>query len=69
MRLIRWSPQAAAPARAIFTPVPPNFDVSQRPGNEAENIIVVNSTNPAERGGHGLRGRPHERGAVSGRVV
>src|SRR5579864_3909668 len=37
---------AAGPARGGFTQVPPNFDVSRRPGNEAENTIAVNPTNP-----------------------
>jgi hypothetical protein len=39
--------ELAAPAgREPATPVPPNFDVSQRPGNEAENTIAVNPINP-----------------------
>ena len=38
--------RAAAPARGFLTPLPPNFDVSQRPGNEAENTIAVNPANP-----------------------
>ena len=37
---------AAGPARGVATPVAPNFDVSQRPVNEAENTIAVNPTNP-----------------------
>src|SRR6516165_11877688 len=39
-------PGAAGPARGVVTPVAPNFDVSQRPGNEAENTIAINPTNP-----------------------
>lgn len=38
--------QAAAPAQGSRPPVPPNFDVSQRPGNEGENTIAANPTNP-----------------------
>jgi len=38
--------QAAPAAWRAATPVPPNFDVSQRPGNEAENTIAVNPTDP-----------------------
>ena len=38
--------QAAAPARAFPGPVPPNFDVSVRPGNEAENTIAANPADP-----------------------
>jgi hypothetical protein len=60
---------AAAPVLGGFTPVPPNSDVSQRPGNEAENTICCQPHQPAERGGHGLRGWPHERGAVPGGFV
>jgi hypothetical protein len=37
---------AAAPAQGVAVPVPRNFDVSQLPGNEAENTIAVNPTNP-----------------------
>ena len=38
--------QAATAAPGPAMPVPPNFDVSQRPGNEAENTIAANPTNP-----------------------
>jgi hypothetical protein len=37
---------AAAPARGVSTPIPPSFDVSQRPGNEAENTIAANPLDP-----------------------
>jgi hypothetical protein len=37
---------APAPARGAFTTVPRNFDVSQWPGNDAENTIAVNRTDP-----------------------
>jgi hypothetical protein len=38
--------RAAGHARAFPAPVPPNFDVSARPGNEAENTIAVNPADP-----------------------
>lgn len=38
--------RAAAHARAFPRPVPPNFDVSARPGNEAENTIAANPADP-----------------------
>src|SRR5690349_9326669 len=37
---------AAAHARAFPAPVWPNFDVSARPGNEAENTIAANPADP-----------------------
>src|SRR5690242_21335825 len=38
--------RAAAHARAFAAPAWPNFDVSARPGNEAENTIAVNPADP-----------------------
>jgi len=38
--------RTAVAAREYAVPVPTNFDVSQRPGNEAENTIAVNPTDP-----------------------
>ena len=37
---------AVTPARLFSAPVPPNFDVSDRPGNEAENTIAANPLDP-----------------------
>src|SRR6266480_1640428 len=38
---------AMAPARASSPAVPPNHDASVMSGNEAENAIAVNPTNPS----------------------
>ena len=42
------SPAAAAALR-LSRPVPRNFDVSRWPGNDAENTIAVNPTDPQAR--------------------
>src|SRR5438552_51421 len=36
----------AIPAGAASPPIPPNFDASAMPGNEAEDAIAINPTNP-----------------------
>ena len=38
--------QAVTPPRESLVPIPPNFDVSERPGNEGENTIAANPTDP-----------------------
>ncbi len=44
--LIALLPATALPAHASRSSTPPNFDASARPGNEAEDAIAINPTNP-----------------------
>ena len=47
--LLALSAVGKASARnSLNVPIPPNVDVSQRVGNESEEAIAVNPTNPNE---------------------
>ena len=47
--LLALSAVGKASARnSLNAPIPPNVDVSQRAGNESEEAIAVNPTNPTQ---------------------
>src|SRR5437667_11491962 len=44
--LLLLVPAGTSAASASTSPLPPNFDATAMPGNEAENAVAINPTNP-----------------------